>query len=88
MVGYLYILESLKNRTYYIGSTIDFNIRLIQHKEGKVKATRHLLPVKPVYVQKYDAIKKARTIEYWLKKQKDKKLLKRIIKEGIIRKQI
>ncbi|PIU10620.1 hypothetical protein COT27_02210 [Candidatus Kuenenbacteria bacterium CG08_land_8_20_14_0_20_37_23] len=40
----VYILQSLKNKTYYIGSTINIEERFNEHNLGKVAATKHLRP--------------------------------------------
>ena len=52
----MYILECLDG-SYYTGSTIDLELRLIQHNEGKgANYTRKRLPVKLVYVEEYVGI--------------------------------
>jgi putative endonuclease len=83
-MGYVYILESLKNGSLYIGSTVHLEVRLIEHAAGKSTYTSHLLPFKKVFSQQYTSLKQARKAELWLKKQKDKDFLKRIIQEGRI----
>ena len=37
---YTYILKSLKNNKYYIGSAHNSNKRLVEHNSGKVKSTK------------------------------------------------
>lgn len=85
MQGFVYILQNDKNQRYYIGSAIDLDKRLLQHKNGKVKATKYLLPIKLVFSQEYKTIKEARQIEYKLKKLKRKDVIERIISEGVIK---
>ena len=85
MKNCVYILLCSNDR-YYIGSTIDLRKRFYQHAEGIVKATRNLRPVKLAFYQSYPTAKEARQIEYWLKRQKDKDFILRIIKEGKIKK--
>ncbi len=85
-MGYVYILRSLKNSRYYIGSTVNFNRRLQQHKQGRIKATMNLLPIEKMFVQRYNTTRTAKKIEYWLKKQKDKGLIEKVILEGQITK--
>jgi len=81
-------LKSLKNGSYYIGSTVNVEKRLERHNEGRVFTTKNLLPLKCTFVQQYNTIRVARMIEYWVKRQKDRKLIERIIAEGFISKKI
>ena len=86
MNGYVYILKSLKNSRYYIGSTNDLNRRLIEHNTGKSTYTSFSKPFELVFSQEYDELTTARKTEYWLKRQKDKKIIERIITEKKIQK--
>jgi len=85
MEGFVYILQSIKNGSYYIGSSIDYNERLEYHNSGKVNATRNKGPWEIKFFQKYPEIKIARQIEYKLKKLKRRDIIERIINEGIIK---
>ena len=78
----------MKNGSYYIGSTVNVEKRLERHNEGRVFTTKNLLPLKCTFVQQYNTIRVARMIEYWVKRQKDRKLIERIIAEGFISKKI
>jgi len=80
----IYILQSLKNSSYYIGSTIDLTNKLHEHKDGRVKSTKNLRPLKLVFFQKYDQIKLARRIEYKLKKLKRRDIIEKIINDGFV----
>lgn len=79
--GFVYILKSAKNGSFYIGSTIDTAIRLCQHNAGSVTATKHLTPWEMEYCQKDSTIREARQIEYRLKKLKRRDILEQIIRE-------
>ena len=81
MEGYIYILKSLKNNSYYIGSTIDIERRLFEHNTGKTKSIKYLIPWTIVFTKKYSTIKKARQIEYRLKKAKSRKIIDNIVKD-------
>ncbi|MBU1037280.1 GIY-YIG nuclease family protein [Patescibacteria group bacterium] len=74
---YIYILFSLKDKKFYIGYTADLKIKLIEHKQGKVKSTRYRLPIKllcyEVYGYKIEAMKR----EKFLKSSDGKKDLRR-----------
>jgi putative endonuclease len=83
--GSVYILKSLKNNSFYIGSSKDVNRRLRMHNDGLVKATRYLRPFVLMFFQEYDNITDARRIEYKLKKFKSKYILHRIISDRVIK---
>ena len=86
MKAYVYILKSLKNSRFYIGSTDNLNRRIDEHNSGKSTYTSFSKPFELVFSQEYDELTMARKIEYWLKRQKDKKLIERIITEKKIQK--
>ena len=64
---YVYVLRSEKDGKFYIGSTSDVNARLDNHNSGKQRSTRHRIPFKIVYTEKYvdksDAIKREKQIK-------------------------
>lgn len=49
----VYILKSLINGKFYIGCTGNLEKRLEEHNLGKTKSTRHFLPWKVVYSEKF-----------------------------------
>ena len=85
MKGYLYIIQSLKNGNYYIGSTSDVIRRLKQHNIGNVKATKYKGPYKLVFKQEFSDIKLARKVEYKIKSWKRKDFIDKIVKDGYIK---
>ncbi len=50
---YTYILQSLKDGTYYYGSAENISQRLDQHNRGKVRYTKGHLPYKLHYYEEY-----------------------------------
>jgi len=50
---FVYVLESEKDGTTYIGSTEFLDRRIEEHNKGKTKSIRHKLPVKLVYYEAY-----------------------------------
>ena len=82
MEGYLYILRSIKNSSYYVGSTINVDNRLAEHNQGRVKATKYLVPLELVFTEKFGTIKEARQTEYKLKKKKSRLIIEKIVAEG------
>ena len=66
--GYTYILEC-GDATYYIGSTIDIERRLVEHQSGNgANYTKNRLPVTLVYYEVYDRIDDAFYREKQIKK--------------------
>lgn len=83
-MAYVYIVQSEVNSRYYIGSTNDLKRRLAEHNNGKTKSLKFIRPVKLVLHQEYSSLIEARKIELKLKKFKNKNILERMIREGII----
>ena len=85
MNGYIYVLQSLKNGRFYIGSTNNLERRLIEHNQGRSTYTSFTKPFKMIFSQKFDNLSIARKIEFKLKQFKSKKVIIDIIKSGVIR---
>lgn len=83
-MSYLYILQSLRDDSFYIGSTRNVEDRLQRHFDGRSKYTKNLLPLKLVFRQNFDTYNQAYKAELWLKRLKDRKLVIKIIKDGKI----
>lgn len=86
MIGYLYILQSEANGRYYVGSTGNISTRFTAHNKGKSKYTSMTKPFSLVFKQKYSDIISARKAERWIKKQKSKGLIEKLIKDGVFKK--
>jgi putative endonuclease len=73
--GYVYILEC-SDGSYYTGSTIDLDKRLIEHQKGLgANHTKKRLPVKLVYFEMFDRIDLAfyreKQIQGWSRAKKE-----------------
>ena len=66
-MNYCYILTSLKDNSYYIGSTSNIEIRLHHHNTGKSKYTRTKMPWKLIYFEEFDSLSSAKKREYQIK---------------------
>jgi putative endonuclease len=65
---YAYILLSLKDSSYYYGSTgREISERLNEHNSGKVKYTKGHLPYKLHYFESYNSRSKANKKERFFK---------------------
>jgi putative endonuclease len=74
-MNFVYIIQSLKNKRYYIGSTINLERKLMEHNSGKSKYTRLTKPFKLVYKESYKILSEARKREAYLKKLKSRKYI-------------
>lgn len=83
-MSYVYILKSLKNSEYYIGSSSNPDRRLTDHNSGKVKATKYKAPYIEVFRQKFDNEGIARKMESKLKSWKRRDFIDKIIQDGKI----
>lgn len=78
---YVYVLQSSKDKSLYIGYTADLKQRLVDHNEGKSKATRLKVPFKLIYYEaflnKFDALNR----EKYLKSGYGRKTLQNALSE-------
>jgi putative endonuclease len=78
---YVYVLQSEKDKKFYIGYTKDLPKRLNQHNSGKVKSTKDRKPLNLVYyeacINKQDALNR----EKYLKTTYGRRYIKNRIKK-------
>ncbi len=64
---YVYVLKSLKNKSWYIGCTNDLKSRLKEHNSGKSEYTKNFMPWKIIYyeagINKKEAFKRERYLK-------------------------
>ena len=64
---FVYVLQSLKDGRYYIGSSANVELRLAYHNSGKQRSTKHRIPFKLVYSEtlstKSEALKREKQIK-------------------------
>lgn len=85
MKNVVYILKSLKNDRYYIGSTNDLTRRFSEHTNGRSKYTKNVLPLELLFSQEFDTLTDARKMERRLKNFKNKEIIERIIRDKKIK---
>ncbi len=80
---YVYVLQSLKDKNFYLGYTKNLNKRIREHKNGESRSTKHRRPFKLIYFEghtnKFDALRRER----YFKNSKGKSMLKTILKEAL-----
>ena len=70
---YVYVIQSLKDRTTYIGYTENLEKRITEHNQGKTKSIKHKVPFKLVYNEPYESKTEAIKREIKLKKNSSEK---------------
>ena len=64
---YVYILQSLKDKSLYIGFSSDLKKRFVKHNKGRVASTKDRVPFKLIYYEAYLERKDATGREKFLK---------------------
>ena len=64
---YCYIIQSLKDKTYYIGSTADLRERFKQHNNKEARYSSTKAPFKLVWYGAFEDKSKAQEFEKYLK---------------------
>jgi putative endonuclease len=75
---YTYILISLKNNRYYIGSTDNLKRRLSEHNSGKVVFTRSYAPWEVYYFEEYQTRNQAFSREKQIKAWKSRSMIEKL----------
>ena len=81
MFYYIYVLQSLKNGSLYIGFTRDLKKRLKQHNGRADTYTKKYMPWQLIHYEAYRNKKDAERREKYLKTSQGGRLLKRMLKE-------
>jgi len=77
---YTYIIQSMKDKGFYTGSTGDLRRRLKEHNTGKVFSTKNRGPFKLIYYEACLNEQDARAREKYLKTGMGKRYLKNRLK--------
>ena len=86
MFYYIYILESLKNNSLYIGYTTDLKKRFEQHNNGQSLATKPFRPYKLVFYEGFISKKDAKAREEYLKSGWGFRGIKKMLKDYLSQK--
>jgi putative endonuclease len=78
---YAYIIRSIREGTFYIGSCEDVVVRLARHNAGKVKSTKSRRPYELVLVEEFLTRAEAYRRERQIKSYKNGEAFKRLIKK-------
>ncbi|HUX36172.1 MAG TPA: GIY-YIG nuclease family protein [Candidatus Paceibacterota bacterium] len=78
----VYILQSLKNGKYYVGSTNGIGQRLLRHNGGKVMSTKNGRPWKCVYIEIFSTKSEASKREFQIKSWKKRLAVEKLINKN------
>ena len=82
MPVFVYILKSLKDGSYYVGSTQDVASRVKHHNQTGTQYTKQKRPWELVYVEEYPDRSSAMQREYAIKKGGGKKFIEALLKKS------
>jgi len=80
MPYFVYVLESEKDGSYYIGHTNDLKERVERHNQGRSAYTRNRGPWKLIYQECYQSRAEAARRERELKARKDRDYLDQLVR--------
>ena len=76
---YTYIIQSQKNRRFYIGSCHDIDVRIERHNAGATPSTKLGRPWKLIYSESYETNSEALKREREIKSKKSRKYIEFLI---------
>ena len=79
MKYYVYIIESQKDQSYYVGYTQGLERRLVDHNKGRGRYSSKKSPWNLVYSEEFDTKKEAIIREKKLKKWKSRECIGKLI---------
>jgi len=82
MKFFVYILKSLKDGSYYVGSTNNLENRLKRHNEGRVNYTKPRRPWKLVYMEEHPDRSSAAKRENEIKAHKRRAFISALIEKS------
>ena len=76
---YVYILQSLKDFSFYVGQCDDLDIRMSKHFDGMSQYTSAKRPLRLVYFETFNTRKEALIREKEIKRMKSRKYIEQLI---------
>jgi putative endonuclease len=80
MPYYVYILKSLRDNSYYVGSTQDLNSRFGRHNQGQSKYTRNKRPWELEYSEEFQDKGAALRRENFIKRQESRGFIESLVR--------
>ena len=82
---YVYILQSERDKEFYVGRTSNLKRRYSEHQAGRVESTKNRLPLKLLCYEAYNTKEEAARREEYLKTSDGRKDIRKRIIESLIR---
>ena len=82
MSAYVYVLRSVNDGWYYVGSSVDPQRRLVEHNAGESKSTRARRPYQLVYMEQFPSLSAARKREAEIKRKKSRRYIEWLTLQG------
>ena len=79
MPFYVYIIQSIRDESYYVGTTADLSKRIERHNQGRSSYTKAKRPWKLVYFEEHPDRSSAMKTEYAIKRRKSKDYIVNLI---------
>ena len=79
MAYYLYIIQSDRDDSFYIGTTQNLDERILRHNHGQSKYTKTKRPWKLVFYEEHPDRYSAMKREYYIKRRKSKDYITKLI---------
>ncbi|OGY46728.1 MAG: endonuclease [Candidatus Buchananbacteria bacterium RIFCSPLOWO2_01_FULL_46_12] len=76
---FVYILQSLKDKSYYVGHTENLKVRFKRHNSSQVRSTKSRLPWQIVYQEQYQTKQEAYRRELQIKSYKGGEAFKKLL---------
>ena len=83
MSYFVYIIQSQKNGSYYVGHTQNLEARIERHNNGGSPFTKNRTPWKLVYSEPFETKATASRREREVKKHKSRKYIERLVAEAV-----
>ena len=80
MVYFVYILQSEKDDSYYIGHTEDLEDRLNRHNHGRSSYTKAKAPWKLIYQEEFSSRSEASKREREIKEKKNRAYIEQLVR--------
>jgi putative endonuclease len=82
---FVYILESIKSKRYYIGQTNNLNERVVRHNSGRNLSTKAYLPWELKWWKEYETRADAINVEHKIKGLKKRDRINAFVEENNFR---
>lgn len=79
---YVYILQSLKDKKFYIGYSENLKRRFAEHQNGEVQSTKPRRPFELIFYEAYKNMADAKRREKYFKTNKGKSSLRMMLKDS------